>query len=103
PRVLFPELDSATLPSTLRQLNLWLLHRNGDQASLFPSGHVASVTATALVVRAVWPHVGWIFLLAAASVTVATVVGRYHYAADAVAGVLVGVIAFVISNGIHQR
>lgn len=102
PRVLFPDLSSATTASALRELNLWLLHRNGDQASLFPSGHVASVMATALAVRAALPRVGWIFLVAAASVTAATVVGRYHYAADAVAGMLVGVSAFVIAQRIHQ-
>jgi len=98
PRVLFPDLGSGAPASTLRELNLWLLHRNGDQASLFPSGHVASVTATALAVRAALPRVGWIFLVAAASVAAATVVGRYHYAADAVAGMLVGIIAFVIAK-----
>ncbi len=103
PRVLFHNLGDPVTQSALRKLNLWLLRRNGDQASLFPSGHVAGVTATALAVRAALPRVGWVFLVAAASVTAATVIGRYHYAADAAAGVLVGVMASVISRRIHKQ
>jgi len=102
PRVLFHNLPDAPAHSALRRLNLWLLQRNGDQASLFPSGHVAAVTATALAVRAALPRLGWLFIIAAASVAVATVIGRYHYAADAAAGGLVGIAAFVISSRIHK-
>jgi membrane-associated phospholipid phosphatase len=102
PRVLFHNLGDAPSQSALRSLNLWLLRRNGDQASLFPSGHVASVTATALAVRAALPRVGWVFIIAATSVAAATVIGRYHYAADAAAGALVGIAAFIISSRIHK-
>ena len=102
PRVLFHNLTDAPSHSALRRLNLWLLRRNGDQASLFPSGHVAAVTATALAVRAALPRLGWLFIIAAASVAAATVIGRYHYVADAAAGALVGIAAFVISSRIHK-
>ena len=34
---------------------------------------------------------GFVLLLVAASITAAAVVGRYHYMADGVAGVLLGV------------
>ena len=37
------------------------------------------------------------------AVTLATVYGRYHYAADAEAGALVGVAANVASNAIKHR
>jgi len=33
---------------------------------------------------------------------VATVVGRYHYAADALAGALIGIAAFLVSSRIHR-
>ena len=97
PRVLFHDLGGLEASSALRQLNLWLLHQNGDQASLFPSGHVAAVTAASLGVRAALPRLGWAFVLTAGLVAIATVAGRYHYAADAGAGALVGVVAFIIS------
>jgi hypothetical protein len=41
-------------------------------------------------------------LYAALSVAAATVYGRYYYVADAVAGVLVGVMAFVVTRRIHK-
>jgi membrane-associated phospholipid phosphatase len=103
PRLLFPSSIGLEPHSALRKLNLWLLHQNGDQASLFPSGHVAAVIATALAVRAQLPRVGWVFLLAAASVTLATVLGRYHYAADAAAGAAVAVAGFVVSKSFFRR
>jgi hypothetical protein len=33
---------------------------------------------------------------------VATVIGRYHYAADAVAGALIGLAAFLVSSRLHR-
>lgn len=98
PRVLLPDSGGLAMHSALRRMNLWVLHQNGDQASLFPSGHVAGVVAAALAVRVYLPRMGWLFLFVAASITIATVVGRYHYAADAVAGVLVAMGAFAISK-----
>jgi membrane-associated phospholipid phosphatase len=100
PRVLFHDLSGLETTSALRKLNLWLLHQNGDQASLFPSGHVAAVTASGLAVRAALRRLGWVFVFAAGMVAVATVVGRYHYAADAAAEALVGLTAFLISKRI---
>ncbi len=100
PRALFHEVSLAELHLPLRRLNEWVLRWNGDQASLFPSGHVAAVVATALAVCATLPRWGVVFLVAALSITVATVVGRYHYGADAVAGVLLAVAALAVSKRI---
>jgi membrane-associated phospholipid phosphatase len=84
----------------LRHFNLWVLSYYGVGASIFPSGHVAGVTATALAVQSIRPRLGAYFIVAALSITFATVYLRYHYAADALAGLLVGVIAFVVSRKI---
>jgi membrane-associated phospholipid phosphatase len=83
-------------------MNLWVLDHFSVQACLFPSGHAAAVTATALAVRAYRPRLGILFCIAALSVAAATVYGRYHYTADTVAGVLVGVVAFVVTRRIHK-
>lgn len=103
PRLLFHDLPGPAVPPLLRIANLWLLGHYGVQACIFPSGHVAAVTATALAVRAYRPRLGALFLAAAASVAVATVLLRYHYAADALAGALVGWAAWGISNRIHRH
>jgi membrane-associated phospholipid phosphatase len=102
PRVLFNDVPGPPVPPLLRHMNLWLLNRFSVQACLFPSAHAAAVTATALAVRAYMPRLGILFCIAALSVAAATVYGRYHYVADAVAGVLVGVMAFVVTRRIHK-
>jgi membrane-associated phospholipid phosphatase len=103
PRELFHDLPGPPVASLLRGVNRWILGRYAVGASLFPSAHVATVTAGALVIRAYLPRVGVGFLILAGSIALATVYGRYHYAADALAGVLVGLAAFVISKRIHRR
>ena len=102
PRVLFQDLVVHGDHPLLRQTNLWVLDRFSVQACLFPSGHVAGAVATALAVRAERPRLGALFMFAAASIAAATVYGRYHYFADAVAGALVGVAAYAVSSRIHQ-
>jgi membrane-associated phospholipid phosphatase len=103
PRVLFGDVPGPQVEPLLRKWNFWLLDHYSVQACLFPSGHVAAVTAVALSVRKHAPRLGAMFLFLAASVALATVYGRYHYAADAVAGALVGVAAYVASNAIRHR
>lgn len=103
PRLLFQDLPGPRVAPLLRTVNFWVLGTYGVQACIFPSGHVAAVTATALVVRAYRPRLGALFILAAASVAAATVFLRYHYAADAVAGAVVGWAAFGISQRVFHR
>jgi membrane-associated phospholipid phosphatase len=102
PRVLFNDVPGPPVSPLLRNMNLWVLDRLSVQACLFPSGHAAAVTTTALAVRAYRPRLGILFCIAALSVAAATVYGRYHYMADTVAGVLVGVVAFVVTRRIHR-
>ena len=56
----------------------------------FPSGHVAVTIAVALGVIATLPAAGVVLLLCAASISVACVVGRYHYTVDVIAGAALG-------------
>ncbi len=98
PRVLFADVPGPHVEPLLRRLNFWLLDHYSVQACIFPSGHVAAATAVALAVRKHVPRLGALFLLLAVSVALATVVGRYHYAADAVAGALVGTVACQVSK-----
>ena len=102
PRVLFNDVPGPPVSPLLRHMNLWVLDRLSVQVCLFPSAHAAAVTATALAVRAYMPRLGILFCIAALSVAAATVYGRYHYMADTVAGVLVGVVAFMVTRRIHK-
>jgi membrane-associated phospholipid phosphatase len=102
PRVLFADVPGPHVEPLLRKWNFWLLDHYSVQACIFPSGHVAAVTAVALAVRRHAPRIGALFLFLAASVALATIYGRYHYAVDAIAGALVGVAAYYVSNAIQR-
>jgi membrane-associated phospholipid phosphatase len=82
-------------PNSVRALNRWVLRRASIQAITFPSAHVAASTAAALVLLRLEPRLGLIFIWVALSITIATVVGGYHYAADVLFALLVAVLVFV--------
>ncbi len=84
----------------LRRLNLWLLGRTSIQVNTVPSGHAAAATAVALAVGAAIPEARTIVVIISASIVISTVVGRYHYVVDSVAGVLVGVIAWTLVSAL---
>ena len=98
PRALFSDVPGPQVDPLLRHWNFWLLDHYSVQACIFPSGHVAAATAVALAVRKHAPRLGIPFMFLAVSVACATVCGRYHYAADAVAGMVVGVAAYKFSE-----
>jgi hypothetical protein len=92
PRVIEPTLSGAP-DAVLRALNHRIVNRASIQANTVPSGHAAGAFATAFAVSSVMPAAGAIFLTAAISIAMATVLGRYHYTVDTVLGVLVAVAA----------
>ena len=97
PRAL--EADTQTRRSSIRKLNLAVLNRASVQWNTFPSGHTAASVATALAVAVHIPVAGLILGVVAVSIAIASVVGRYHYAADAVAGAVVAVVVFLTVCG----
>jgi len=96
PRVLFHDVPGPHIEPLVRRWNFWVLNHYSVQACVFPSAHVATVTSVALVVRKHASRLGGLFLFLAASVAVATIYGRYHYTADAIAGGITGLAAYTI-------
>jgi hypothetical protein len=70
----------------LRRLNLAILLSGSNQVNTVPSGHVAAALAVALTLLASAPAAGLAFLALTAAIALATIVGRYHYTVDTVAG-----------------
>lgn len=68
----------------------------------FPSGHAAGSLGLALAVSGPLPWAGAVLLFLAGTITVACVVGRYHYIVDVVAGVALalGVWAITLAAGV---
>lgn len=96
PRVAFPGTDVPEISTAIRRLNLVVLSGAGIHSGVFPSAHVSSTFAAAWGMFVALPErkrYGWIFLIYAISVAVATIYGRYHYAVDAATGIVVSVIA----------
>jgi hypothetical protein len=82
--------------TALRRLNLRLLGSTSIQANTFPSGHAAEGIAVALLVAtAPWPIFAAV-AVAGLLVSAGAVLGRYHYAADAVAGWAVAVAVWMV-------
>lgn len=97
PRLLFHEmLPDVSTP--VRVLNVWLVNGAGIHSSVFPSAHVSSAFSAALALLLFLPQKRWAgigMLIYAASVAIATVYGRYHYAVDAAAGIAVSLVSAV--------
>jgi hypothetical protein len=92
------ERNDGARVSVLRRVNLRVLARLSHGWNTFPSGHVAVAFAAALSTMAVLPWAGIVFAVVAIGVAVGSSVGRYHYTADAVAGIVVGVAGWAIST-----
>ena len=67
----------------------WLLDRGDSGGAAFPSSHVAaSVVATGMALR-YWRALGLVLLPFTAGLILAVVYGQFHYAVDALAGLIV--------------
>lgn len=96
PRVVFPTIAAPDIMTSIRAYNLLVLSKAGIHTGVWPSAHVSSTFSAAWGLFFCLPErkrFGWIFLVYAMSVAVATVYGRYHFAVDAAAGIGVSIIA----------
>ncbi len=110
PRLIEPiSTSAATAPtgagtgevaSGLRAANERLLDLVSVKANTFPSGHVAVALAVALLVSTHGVIAGLIFIPAALLIALATIVGRYHYVADVVLGLGIGLGAWMVTRGL---
>jgi membrane-associated phospholipid phosphatase len=91
PRVLEAGVGMMHPQSALRRFNASILDRGSIQANTVPSGHAAGAVATGLAVADVMPLAGAVFLILAAGIVAATVLGRYHYLVDSLLGIVVAV------------
>jgi hypothetical protein len=98
PRALGFEANAVRPRRGIRRLNLWVLGRASTELNTFPSGHAAASLATALAVGAELPWAGVVLGLIALGISVGSVIGRYHYAADAATGCALAIAGFAISR-----
>ncbi len=105
PRVEFAHLDLPAVDTVFRRFNLWVLSWGDIQTGVFPSGHVATAFSCALSMRYALPEKPWVgrlLMVMAVLITTATIYGRYHYAVDGAASILLSFIAIGISRRISR-
>ena len=101
PRAAVPGDLLPTITTPVRQLNLFVLDQLDISTSVFPSGHVAVAFSSAFGMLVALPKLRWpacALGLYSVLVFVATVYGRYHYAADGLASVALSIGAWRLSR-----
>ena len=84
--------------SSFRALNLRLLDASSIQVNTFPSGHAAEALAAALLVSGAVSPIVVARSMAAFAISAGAVLGRYHYALDALVGWLVAVGVYGLAS-----
>jgi membrane-associated phospholipid phosphatase len=81
----------------VRRFVLALLERGSSRGTAFPSSHVAASLVSALCALRYQRRVGLVVAPFVAALVLATVYGGFHYAVDALVGVILGVLAWLAS------
>lgn len=96
PMLLEPRSAASAVDGPIRRFNQAIAARGSIHANTIPSGHAAGAFACALAISDAMPSTGAAFAVLALSIAAASVLGRYHYLADAVLGFAVAVVAWLI-------
>lgn len=105
PRLAFAAQDLPAAHSAWRDINVWILDRLDISTSVFPSGHVAVAFSSAFGIKRALPDdlkLFAFFLALACSVYLATIYGRYHYAVDGLASIIISLVTWGVCD-IVQR
>jgi membrane-associated phospholipid phosphatase len=106
PRTVFPGADLPAYQTVFRAFNLWILGDWGIHTSVFPSLHATGAFSAAFAMMRTLPERKWVgrsLLLLAVLIAAATVYGRYHYAADALAGLATALVVLLAVRAIDRR
>jgi membrane-associated phospholipid phosphatase len=98
PRIAFPGTDAHCYPNFARLISVWLLDHMDISTGVFPSGHVAVAFSSAFGLLNASPQRRWLWGAAFAVaflVYLATVYGRYHYAVDGLASMVIATAAWL--------
>lgn len=92
PRYAFDAANNIAADVGPARFAAWLLDRGDSWGAAFPSSHVAaSVVATGMALR-YWRALGLVLLPFTAGLLLAVVYGQFHYAVDALAGLIVAAL-----------
>ena len=84
----------------IRTFVLALLEQGSSRGTAFPSSHVAASVVSSLCALQYQRRVGVLVAIVTAALAVATVYGGFHYAVDALVGVILGGVTWLASVGV---
>lgn len=98
PRYMFPLAHNAATDVAPARLAQWLLNRGDAWGAAFPSSHVAGCVVAAAMALHAWRPLGLALAPLATALTLAVVYGQFHYAIDALGGLVLAalVLAFFL-------
>jgi membrane-associated phospholipid phosphatase len=98
PRYLFPPPAAGNISSGFfYNLAHRILEAGSSQGAAFPSSHVGVSFAQAALAFQLMPRIAPAILLLSSGLALGAVYGGFHYATDAVCGLLLGVLLFAIA------
>lgn len=106
PRLIDKGVDGPSFEGVTRHWNVWLLDHYDNSPGVFPSGHVAVAFACAFGLLSSIPQRRGICITAfvlATVVYVATIYGRYHYAVDGLASIVITALAWRLASRVTER
>ena len=106
PRTVYPGQDFPAWTTVFRRLNWAMLGSYGIHTSVFPSAHCSGAFCAAFAMRLALPEKKWVWrflLFMSVMIATATVYGRYHYLADAAAGLAIAVFAIGLAWFLENR
>jgi membrane-associated phospholipid phosphatase len=86
----------------VRSFVLALLQTGSSRGTAFPSSHIAASVVASLSALACQPRVGAVVSVLTLGLAVATVYGGFHYLVDAIAGVAVGLVVWLLASALWR-
>jgi membrane-associated phospholipid phosphatase len=99
PRYAFPLAHNAATKVLPARAAQWLLNVADSWGAAFPSGHVAGALVAAVCALRFWRPLGLALAPLTVGLVVGVVYGQFHYAVDALAGIVVAAAVLASLNG----
>lgn len=103
PRYLFPAPGGEIANGFFYRLAHRVLEVGSAQGAAFPSSHVGVSVAQTLVVWRYLPRLTPVVALLTLGLALGAIYGGFHYATDAIAGLLLGAFAFAVAPHVMRR
>ena len=102
PRYLFPAPGGEIAAGPVYALTHQLLEAGSSQGAAFPSSHVGVATAATMLAFTYLPRLAPLLAVMTVALAVGAVYGGFHYATDASAGMLLGLVIIMSSTRVRR-